>query len=77
MNQLRRAGGNPGPFCYADCRTRRRYRCRSRGADYLTHPARPRDLCQALATDYGVSVDTVEPDTLAFLDYLEAQRLLD
>lgn len=43
----------------------------------LETPTRVGDLCQALAEAYGVPVDTVEPDTLAFLDFLDAERLLD
>lgn len=34
------------------------------------------DLCIALAEAYGAPLETVETDTMAFLEYLEAQAVI-
>lgn len=45
--------------------------------DYLQAPMRMSDLCTALAGSYQVPLETVEADTLKFLDYLEAQKIIE
>ncbi|MCK6444621.1 PqqD family peptide modification chaperone [Elstera cyanobacteriorum] len=44
--------------------------------DRLKTPIRVADLCTALAEAYGVPLETVETDTLAFLEYLESQAMI-
>ncbi len=44
--------------------------------DRLETPVRVADLCAALVEAYGVPLETVETDTLAFLDYLESQAMI-
>lgn len=36
-----------------------------------------RDLCADLATAYQTPIERVEADTLAFLDHLEAQGMIE
>ncbi len=43
----------------------------------LGEPVRVRDLCADLANAYQAPLDTVERDTLAFLNYLEAQNMIE
>lgn len=43
----------------------------------LQTPARVRDLCLDLASAYATPLETVEADTLAFLGYLEAQKMIE
>ncbi len=43
----------------------------------LREPVRVRDLCADLANAYQAPRDTVESDTLAFLNYLEAQNMIE
>lgn len=42
----------------------------------LVEPIRVRDLCAALASLYEAPLQTVEADTLAFLHYLDAQKMI-
>lgn len=44
--------------------------------DRLKTPVRVADLCAALAEAYGIPLETVETDTLAFLEYLESQAMI-
>jgi hypothetical protein len=43
----------------------------------LDTPVRVRDLCIELADAYRAPLDTVEADTLAFLNYLEANKMIE
>ncbi len=43
----------------------------------LREPVRVRDLCADLANAYEAPLDTVERDTLAFLNHLEAQNMIE
>lgn len=43
----------------------------------LREPVRVRDLCAGLANAYQAPLDAVESDTLAFLNYLEAQNMIE
>lgn len=43
----------------------------------LKAPVRVRDLCAELAEAYRMPLETVEVDTIEFLDYLETQRLIE
>lgn len=43
----------------------------------LRTPVRVRDLCAELASAYQAPLETVETDTLAFLNYLEAQKMIE
>ena len=43
----------------------------------LRTPVRVRDLCTELAGAYQAPLETVETDTLAFLNYLEAQKMIE
>ncbi|RYG87558.1 MAG: PqqD family protein [Alphaproteobacteria bacterium] len=43
----------------------------------LREPVRVRDLCADLANAYQAPLDTVESDTLAFLNHLEAQNMIE
>lgn len=43
----------------------------------LKTPVRVRDLCVELAGAYRAPLETVETDTLAFLNYLEAQKMIE
>jgi hypothetical protein len=45
--------------------------------DRLATPMRVRDLCAELADAYRAPPETVEADTLAFLDYLEAHQMIE
>lgn len=43
----------------------------------LRQPICVRDLCDALVEAYQAPTETVEADTLAFLNYLVAQRMIE
>lgn len=43
----------------------------------LDTPVRVGDLCAALADAYRAPLATVEADTLEFLNYLEAQKMVE
>ncbi len=43
----------------------------------LDQPICVRDLCAALVQTYHAPAETVEADTLAFLSYLETQRMIE
>lgn len=43
----------------------------------LKAPVRVRDLCVNLASAYQTPLETVEADTLEFLNYLEAQKMIE
>jgi len=43
----------------------------------LKEPIRVRDLCTDLADAYQTPLETVQTDTLAFLSYLEAQKMIE
>lgn len=43
----------------------------------LGTPIRVRELCAGLADAYRAPVATVEADTLQFLNYLEAQKMIE
>ncbi|OYX17215.1 MAG: hypothetical protein B7Z07_00260 [Sphingomonadales bacterium 32-67-7] len=43
----------------------------------LDTPVRVRDLCAALADAYQAPLETVETDTVAFLNYLEAHKMIE
>jgi hypothetical protein len=43
----------------------------------LDQPICVRDLCDALLRTYQAPAETVEADTLAFLTYLETQRMIE
>lgn len=45
--------------------------------DRLKEPVRVRDLCADLADTYQTPIETVAADTLAFLDHLEAQKMIE
>lgn len=45
--------------------------------DHLKAPMRVGDLCAALAGTYQMPLEAVQADTLKFLDYLEAQKLIE
>lgn len=45
--------------------------------DRLKTPIRVEDLCAALAETYGAPLETIETDTLAFLEYLESQAMIE
>lgn len=44
--------------------------------DRLKTPIRIEDLCITLADAYGAPLETVETDTIAFLEYLETQAMI-
>lgn len=43
----------------------------------IGNPVSVRDLCADLATAYQTPIERVEADTLAFLDHLEAQGMIE
>ncbi len=43
----------------------------------LKVPVRVRDLCADLASAYQTPLETIEADTLEFLSYLEAQKMIE
>lgn len=43
----------------------------------LKEPVRVRDLCTDLADAYQMPLETVETDTLDFLGYLEAHKMIE
>ena len=43
----------------------------------LKEPVCVRDLCADLASTYQTPVETIEADTLEFLSYLEAQKMIE
>ncbi|WP_395831093.1 PqqD family peptide modification chaperone [Elstera sp.] len=43
----------------------------------LKQPVRVRDLCADLASAYQTPLETIEADTLEFLSYLEAQKMIE
>jgi len=45
--------------------------------EWLEKPVRVCDLCAALAQAYQAPLETVKTDTLAFLSYLEAQKMIE
>ena len=45
--------------------------------EHLREPVRVRDLCAGLANTYQAPLDAVESDTLAFLNHLEAQNMIE
>ncbi|PKP93090.1 MAG: PqqD family protein [Alphaproteobacteria bacterium HGW-Alphaproteobacteria-16] len=43
----------------------------------LKEPVRVRDLCVDLADAYAMPLETVTTDTLAFLNYLAAEKMIE
>lgn len=43
----------------------------------MEEPVRVRDLCTDLADAYDMPLETVTTDTLEFLNYLEAQKMIE